>query len=104
MVYMVTPSGKTKPLHIHSTRNGLVDAIGCTSLGYVRLNQNVFRGMRAYVDGKGDYNNLEINDMISQYHKSYHGNILFSRVDLNGHEIGVTAMDMHLLDQLFNKM
>jgi hypothetical protein len=103
MIYVLESSGMTRSLHIPNTLQGLYDAIDCTTLEYIHLDSEIFHGLHAYVDGDGYVNNLEINCMMQDHGTSYLGPILFSRVNESGSEIGVTAMDMHFLDQVSKK-
>ena len=77
---------------------------GCKEIEFFSL-PAFFDGMHAYVDGMGAYNNIRSNATLDPYIGSHlHGTILISRIGPDGEDIGVSPMDVHMLDKLTGRI
>jgi hypothetical protein len=104
--YVIHAPSRIKCVH---TSVGLEDIYrligpGCKEIEFVSL-PDLFDGMHAYVDGMGIFGNLLPNATLDAYlGVKLHGTILIGRIDPDGEDIGVSPMDVHMLDKLTGRI
>jgi len=106
VIHPGTGPSSTRCVHTSVSLESLHGLLGpaCTELEFVYL-PPLFVGLHAYVDGMGAYNNLRTNSTLAPYIGGcLHGTIVISRGDRRGADIGLSPMDVHLLDKLTGRI
>jgi hypothetical protein len=77
---------------------------GCKEKEFFSL-PTLFDGMHAYVDGTDMFGNLRPNTIFDAYiGMQLYGTIIISRLGPDGTDIGVSPMDVHMLDKLAGRI
>ena len=103
--YVICPDHTPSSIKCILTSVGLKEIYRLVGPTFVEIEffslPSCFRGLHIYVDGMGEYDNLRPNTALAKYTECrLLGNIIISRLGSDGEDVGVSPMDVHMLDKM----